>query len=96
MDLSVVADCGTGSVGLAIEVVVTRRVRGLGTEAREMSDAAVAGVDGCGLITGGVATMAASLVIGVAGLSVLNAFADEPDPTAAVALAGGISIFAGF
>ena len=83
--------------------MVTRRVRGRGAEARDASDAAVVGVAGCGLIMGGVATMAELLMIGVAGLSVLLTFADDPDPiadTGATALVAvmpaGISIFIGF
>ena len=71
---------------------MTRSVRGLGTEARETSEAAVAGVVGPGLINGGVATMPE---VGVAGFSFPLTLAEGVSATAE-AILGGISILDGF
>ena len=68
-------------------------MRGLGAEAKETSEVAVAGVVGLGLMRGGVATIPD--VTGVAGFPLLLTFA-EVLPAAAAEMPGGISIFPGF
>ena len=71
--------------------MVTLRVRGRGIEARETSEAAVVGVAGRGLMSGGVATMEDTS--GVVGLSLPATFADAL--AVVEASLGGMSIFVG-